>query len=310
MVIENRLPKLNVPEIFTPDETSVSSQATGALSAILRSYEGPDDAFDALEEELLKSIIKDADPKLVEYLREGKEKLSGEPGYFILKRTGLEKLSLPLAQLTAIAVSSFFGHPTKPSPRSQVIAWPIDYTAENGTPGVTFSQTNAEATMHTDTQYFSEPEPYFGLFCIKPASDSGGMSQVIDGRVVLSNLAEVDGEDTLAELAKPFPFQVPVIFTKDPYNQAPEITWAPIIGADGVRYRKDTLANALSVDGVRVPDAQLRALESFEEALGRAPVANYNLEAGDVLFVNNHRLLHGRTAFEDPNRLMLRVRVK
>ena len=310
MVLESRFPELNVPEILNPGETSISPHAIEALSAILCSYNSPDDVFNSLGEDPLVSIMKATDPELSEHLSEGKQKLDGEPGHFILRRTGLEKLSLPLAQLTAIAVSSFFGHPTKPSPRSPVIAWPIDYTAEDGTPGVTFSQTNAEASMHTDTQYFSEPEPYFGLFCIKPAKDGGGMSQVIDSRVVLNNLSEVDGEDLLTELARPFPFRVPNIFTKDPYNQVPEITWAPIISSNGIRYRKDTLISALSVDGVSVPDSQLSALESFEEALGRAPITNYKLGAGDVLFVNNHRLLHGRTAFEDADRLMLRVRVK
>ncbi len=310
MALESRFHELNVSEILTPSETSVSPQAIDALSAILCSYNSPDDVYNSLGKEALNSIMIDADPELQEHFKEGQQKLDGEPGHFILKRTGLEKLSLPLAQLTAIAVSSFFGHPTKPSPRSPVIAWPIDYTAEDGTPGLTFSQTNAEATMHTDTQYFSEPEPYFGLFCIKPAKDGGGMSQVIDSRIVLNNLAEVDGEDLLTELARPFPFRVPAIFTKDPHNQLLEITWAPIVSSNGIRYRKDTLVDALSVDGISVPDTQLSALEIFEEALTRAPVTNYNLGAGDVLFVNNHRLLHGRTAFQDPDRLMLRVRVK
>jgi hypothetical protein len=171
---EKRLPELRIHEILPSGDMSISPQFIGVLSKISSVFETPDDAFSTIGNEALRSILEETDPTLVGYLKEGKEKLDGDPGFFVLKRTGIDHLKLPLAQFTAIAVSSFFGLPTKPSPRSQVIAWPIDYTAETGTPGVTFSQTNSEATMHTDTQYSPEPEPYFGLFCLRPANDGGG----------------------------------------------------------------------------------------------------------------------------------------
>jgi alpha-ketoglutarate-dependent taurine dioxygenase len=136
------------------------------------------------------------------------------------------------------------------------------------------------------------------------------VSQLIDSKVILKDICETDGAKVLAELAKPFPFKVPNVFKKDPFDQMPEINWAPITDPKGIRYRKDTLFDALDVEGVTITEAQLRAVESIEDALGRIPSTDYSLEAGDVIFVNNYRILHGRTAFVDPDRLMLRVRMK
>ena len=288
------------------DSGPVSQGVVDLLSSILSCYERPDEAYDALGGQLT-AIVEAHDPELSRQLVDGRATLDGGSGHFVLRGTGIDTLDYPLAQLTAIALSAFFGRPSRPSPTSPVIAWPIDYREESGTPGVTFSQTNAEATMHTDSQYFPEPESYFGLFCLTPAADGGGTSQIVEGSTLRAALSILEDRQIVDELGKPFPFRVPNIFTK---GREPEITWAPILSPDAIRYRRDTLMDALEVDGVAIPEAQFRALGIFEDVLASVPVKEYRLEAGDVLFVHNHRVLHGRTSFEDPGRLMLRVRLR
>ena len=41
----------------------------------------------------------------------------------------------------------------------------------------------------------------------------------------------------------------------------------------------------------------------------RATAPSTRLEAGDLLIANNYTVLHARTDFTDPNRLLLRVRI-
>lgn len=49
---------------------------------------------------------------------------------------------------------------------------------------------------------------------------------------------------------------------------------------------------------VRNSDKTDSALLNFQKAIKTTPFTNLNLEAGDILVIDNHRILHGRTAIE------------
>jgi hypothetical protein len=85
-------------------------------------------------------------------------------------------------------------------------------------------------------------------------------------------------------------------------------------GPDGfrVRYPRYWLRRALD-DGAAFADDELSSAFDALDALLQRPdlCLELRLEEGDVLFVNNTRVLHGRRAFTDPpdarGRLLLRA---
>jgi len=290
-------------------DRKISEATFHALDAKLEIYANPDETFAQLGASKLIEILRQNDPELAFKLEDDRHKLDQDPGFFIVKNTGIERVESPVAQLGAITLSCMFGTPTQTTPRSPVIAWPVTYKPKSENVRKTFSETNSEASLHTDSQYLAEPEHYFGLFCIKPDQFGGGASQIVDGNAVIDQLRGTRGETVLCELGKLYPFRLPSVFTKDDGDLDAEVIWAPILSANRVRYRHDTLMSALDLDHVEIPDSQLEAISAFEEVLHEIRVDEYSLEAGDVMFVNNYRMLHGRTAFEDSKRFLYRVRM-
>ena len=99
MGVENRMPKLVTPESNSPSEPSISIDTLDVLGNLLSIYQTPEQVFDLLGPNALTGVIGSTDPGLVKSLREGKERLDGEPGYFVLKNTQIDKYSYPLAKL-------------------------------------------------------------------------------------------------------------------------------------------------------------------------------------------------------------------
>ncbi len=200
-------------------------------------------------------------------------------------------------------LAELIGTPTPTTPTSPVIAWPITPAAT--TARMTFSQTTDEAEFHTDTQYYDQPERYFALFCVHADVPGNGTNRLVDTRPLLAAL----DPGTLAVLRRPYPFRVPSIFTADGSDAAVEVTWQPIFDGATVRWRQDTLRDALALPGVRIDARQRAAVEIFADALAHAPVIEHHLQPGEALLVDNHRMVHARTPFTDTRRFLYRVRM-
>ena len=76
-----------------------------------------------------------------------------------------------------------------------------------------------------------------------------------------------------------------------------------VLGRGGtVRWRHDNLRS-----GGSEQDGTARRFRDYLEA--HPDVVSVQLDAGDVLYCDNNRVLHGRTAFQDPRRLLYRTRL-
>lgn len=254
----------------------------------------------------LQRTLEATTPALVNALTYGKRILDEGVGFFLIRGAELHAQPQPIAELAALAISSFYGKPTRSSLRDPRLVWPIKYAEYVGSE-LTFSQTKEEASLHTDTQYFENPEPYFGLFCIASDEPGKGTSSLVRAEDVLANLIATNDNTVIDELKKSYPFKVPPIFTSSPNETV--ITWAPIVEDDRVRYRLDTL-NAAIKAGATITDQQLEAMNVFDETLNTTIATNYHMRPGDIMFVNNYRTFHSRSEYSNPDRLLLRVRVK
>ena len=240
-----------------------------------------------------------------------------------LLRRGVSTLiveDLPFAQLdltrskqALLAFASCIGGPVSADPHRPNLVWevcpkselPSDYTP-------TITEHCGDAALHTDSAFKRLPETYVMLFAYRPAFDGGGLSQVLSVQSLLKILSQsADGRKCIRLLRETrFPFQVPTAFTKDRLDSVVEWITAPILSGDGkFRYRHDLIVSALE-HGVTAlsPDSQWAIAQTARE-LEKLTPRSFFLRSGDLLVLNNHRVLHGRTAFEDRDRMLLRVRL-
>lgn len=162
--------------------------------------------------------------------------------------------------------------------------------------------------LHTDSTFLPEPHDVIALGCLV-AAEGSGQSLVAHVDSVRERIAVREGEAVLAELELPtFPFVL------EPPG-APEATAVllPILRARkegyGVRYREDVMQR-LRAAGVPMTDTAAGALASFARVVAEEGLPqSFTLGPGDLLVVDNHRVLHGRRSVDEASSRLLR-RVK
>ncbi|HIA77927.1 MAG TPA: DUF971 domain-containing protein [Gammaproteobacteria bacterium] len=153
-----------------------------------------------------------------------------------------------------------------------------------------------ELTPHTDEMYRIDP-PAITLFHVLLQSPIGGESILVDGLRLAQRLAEENPEalKTLCE--------IPARFHRELDEGRHFDIQAPIFRQDdsgtvtGIRLNDRCMApvDATPTDTERFYDSLrplLKIIYSGEEAV------HIKIEAGQMLIFNNHRLLHGRSAFD------------
>jgi gamma-butyrobetaine dioxygenase len=155
--------------------------------------------------------------------------------------------------------------------------------------GRTFASSSAFTPLHTDSQTsFGVPASAQVLVCRRPAA-KGGESTLADA---WSLVAAVRGED-------------PELYAQL-FEQARTLRFCfgDFIGPTVSRRR-----GHLFFTHPPVPLTGDRLAARVQAFVDRAPRGIVQLLADDVLVVNNHRVLHGRLAFEDTSRELVRLLV-
>lgn len=172
----------------------------------------------------------------------------------------------------------------------------IDPRKANQSGAVTrYSRTNQALPLHSDSSY--DPDPHeLVVFQMVQADSEGGESQVAPIDRVLDVL---DGA-TKERLSRPsFPFgrcRLPILWQAGAKTK--------------LRYYRYQVDQGCQVDeGLSEEDAA--ALERLDRVLADPRISlRRKIRSGEILFLNNTKALHGRTAFaEDSPRLMYRIRV-
>jgi hypothetical protein len=194
------------------------------------------------------------------------------------------------------------------------VLWPVKAELNPTTKDLTFSQKLGEAEYHTDTQYFENPEKIFSLWCIAPDRNKEGVNGLISADYIMAEInRRVDGKKVMETLRKTkFPFRVPSVFTTDGSDDDIEYFLGPIFSENPkIRYRKETIDKGILASGTNLSNEQKYAIGVVEHVLNNPKKEiKIFLEKGEVIFVNNHELLHNRSYYSDPNRFLIRVRIK
>ena len=241
-------------------------------------------------------IEVDPDPCYHTALQSVKRVLEEGPGFVMIE--GMDPLHPADQAIQAYwTLGQCLGRPLEQNIEGDLLYDVLDTGREVST-GARFSVTNAESTFHIDSAFSPRIPDYVGLLCLQSAL-SGGQSQLISAYALHDALLE-ENPGVLEELYGDYCFdrRGQYLEGEDPVHRAPIMAW------DGRELTMRYLRYYIEVGHQRaemvLSEIQLAALDAVEALLQRPEFRiEFELSPGQMLFTNNHWILHNRTAFED-----------
>jgi alpha-ketoglutarate-dependent taurine dioxygenase len=233
----------------------------------------------------------------VESLRPVHAALESGRGFAIVESPPGERLTAEDAQRLYWVVGLGLGRPFEQNVQGTLL-YDVRDTGQDLTKGARFSVTNYESSFHTDNSFGADILDYVGLLCLQTAR-TGGRSQVLSG-FALHNELHARRPDVLEALYQPFHIDRRGGVRE---GEAPTVQF-PVIRWDGrellFRYLRYWIEAGHEKVGQPLTTVQVMALDVLDEFLNRRDLrAEFDLQPGDMYFINNRWILHNRTAFED-----------
>lgn len=163
--------------------------------------------------------------------------------------------------------------------------------------GVRPDQTNIELKFHTDNSYNTTPPEYVALLCLRTAR-RGGHSRVASFHTLHNALLERHPE-VLSRLYQPFWFDRQREFHpgEKPAFAAPVFTRGDEVQA---RFSAHQIRGGYALRGEPIDEEGATALAALLDLFDEEDLAaDFDLEPGQMQFVDNRVLGHARTRFED-----------
>ena len=180
--------------------------------------------------------------------------------------------------------------------------------------GGRYHQTKEGGSFHTDSPQWENVPDFIGLLCIRPAK-IGGESKFVSSYTVHNQLLKLN-LNFLQSLYKNFHFDKRNEFKK---NESPT-TFEPIFRYENnelkFRYLRNYIDDGQKLVNQPLTNEQNEILDELDKIIHDEKFAvSYNLHKFDMTFFNNHRIIHGRTSFEDftdydKKRYMVRAWIK
>jgi alpha-ketoglutarate-dependent taurine dioxygenase len=229
----------------------------------------------------------------------------------LIPRLGLAEAGLEAQRKGVFALAALLGTPTANLPYDQVI-WDVRSSISGRT---SFSQNDRDADYHADNGALRLPERFFFLYAVHAARCGGGLSLIRDGRVLKQQLERTpEGRAATRVLAEAiFPRRVPKHFRQYGVGAEDGFRYTPLLMPDRQppmwRWRKDRVYQGLAARPDYATVEVKAAVDLLADTLTNQPDQLRQLVPNDgLIMINNHLALHGRTAFSDPGRHMLRLR--
>ncbi len=155
--------------------------------------------------------------------------------------------------------------------------------------GRSFSSGSMAAPFHSDSQTFLGLPPHVQVMACRQAAPSGGESLYLDTWSLIATI-EREAPELFARL-----FEAPRRF--------------PFVFGDFFGPTLSLRSGSLVFTHTAFPEEGDEVATALGPFLAAAPIIEVRAGAGDVLVAHNHRLLHGRRAFEGTGRAFTRLLV-
>ena len=164
--------------------------------------------------------------------------------------------------------------------------------------GGRYHQTKEGGSFHTDSPQWENVPDFIGLLCIRPAK-TGGESKFISAYTVHNQILK-SHPNFLQSLYKNFHFDKRNEFKK---NESPT-TFKPIFKYENnelkFRYLRNYIDDGQKLVNQPLTNEQNHILDELDKIVHDEKFAvSYDLQKFDMTFFTNHRIIHGRTSFED-----------
>jgi Taurine catabolism dioxygenase TauD, TfdA family len=220
------------------------------------------------------------------------EVLNGR-GFVLLRALPVETWTKLESAVAFFGIGTHIGRARPQNAQGHLLGHVKDLGKSSADPAVRIYQTSERQTYHTDSA------DVVCLMCLRPAK-SGGLSSLVSS-VTIFNEMRRRRPDLLRVLFEPIETdrRGEALDDQKPYFKIPVFSWYE--GLLSVIYQRQYIESARRfADVPPLTQPQIEALDLFD-SLANDPSLHLFMEfqPGDIQIVNNHTILHDRTAFED-----------
>ena len=277
-----------------------------------------------LDSEIVSDLIKrrnDLDvlnendlPLLKNKILEFKKKiLLGGVGLFIINGTCLQNFSVKEKISIYTLIAKILGELIIQNIKQDKIV-EIKDVGKSMKTGGRYHETKEGGSHHTDSPQWKDVPDYLGLFCVHNAKNGG--TNLFLSAYTIHNKIFKDQKKFLNIFYEKFHFDKRGEFKE---GESPTV-FEPIFKLkDGrlyFRYLRDYIDGGHDIQNQPLSESQKEALTYLDNSmLEEDMMMHYDLKPDDMVFSDNHWVVHGRTTFEDYDepdlkRLMLRTWIK
>src|SRR6185295_1250115 len=158
--------------------------------------------------------------------------------------------------------------------------------------------------LHTDAADWRVPIGFISMVCMRADSRGQGRSRLLDVDAVQEEVQTKLGRDSLELLkTQPVPWQLHECWGGG-------LQWRRVLTESTVCWRRYTILRAVDEDSAELSKEMRSLLDEFEKVVeGSDQRIDFLMQEGELLFSDNTRGLHARTAIldaDDSRRLMIR----
>jgi alpha-ketoglutarate-dependent taurine dioxygenase len=240
---------------------------------------------------------------LVSTLAAFREELESGRGFVVIRGLPIDRYSDEEAATIYWGIATHLGTPIPQNVKEEYLFSVRDegynFERDYGVTGVRISRTASAIDFHTDSSaaYAGYTPDIVSLLALRTAK-MGGQSAIVSGQTI-HNILREERPDYLRRLYAPYYFdrRAELRPGESPTLEAPVFAYE---GSLSIRYFRFNLVRGHQTAGAPLTPADTGPLDFLESVCRRADVAvNFEMERGDMQFVNNRFILHSRTAFED-----------
>lgn len=255
-----------------------------------------EDAFNAVQGLPMEAI--DASnfhiPTLQPLLREQAQQIEHGRGFALLRGLPVQNWTLEKSQRIYWGISSHIGRAISQSPLGDLINSVTDRGFKRGDPNYRANRGRGELFFHSD---FAD---VVALLCVRPAK-SGGVSRLVSSMTVFNELLR-EAPQHLDVLYRGLHFyrKKEEAAGVSPVSDEPLPMLSYWKGELSMMYWPHWAGAAAQVRGIPFTQQEQAALDAVNALTRREDlILNTNFQPGDIQYLNNYKILHSRTDYED-----------